>query len=111
MSFRLLIAPAAILLTAIGLSTARADDFDTVSAPVTYGDLDLSRPADARILADRLEDAAKSVCLKANPDAPPSFIQMCADAAISVAMTQIQDQMDDAVDAKLDVIRASFAGP
>jgi UrcA family protein len=111
MSFRLLTAPAAILLTAIGLSAARAEDLDTVSTPVPYGDLDLSRPADARILADRLEEAAKSVCLKANPDAPSSFVQTCADAAISVAMMQMQDQMDDEVHARLDVIRASFAGP
>ncbi|HWC62652.1 MAG TPA: UrcA family protein [Rhizomicrobium sp.] len=111
MSFRILTAPAAILLTALGLNAARAEEFDTVSTPVPYGDLDLSRPADAQIMAARLEDAAKSVCLKANPDAAPAFIQMCADAAISVAMTQMQDQMESAVDAKLDVIRASFAGP
>jgi UrcA family protein len=106
MLFRILAAPTAILLVTLGLSAAHADD--TVSAPVPYGDLNLSKPADAKILASRLEDAAKSVCLQANPDAAPGFIQMCADAAISVAMAQIQDQMDDAVDAKLDVIRTSL---
>ena len=65
---------AAIL--ALAITAAHADDF--ASTRVTFGDLDLSQPADAKILADRLENAAKSVCIQANPDdVAPTMLQNC----------------------------------
>ena len=55
----------AATLLALGIASAHADE---VTTQVSYSDLDLSRPADARILAARLQDAATAVCLKANPE-------------------------------------------
>jgi len=103
--------PAACLASSLTLAAAHAEDLDKVSATVSVGDLNLSQPSDDRILAQRLADAAKSVCQEANPDASPAMLQACADAAIEVALTEIQDRLDDQVDAKLDVIRTSFASP
>jgi UrcA family protein len=111
MLFRILAAPTAILVLSVGMNAARADDLDIVSTTVNFADLNLARPADDRILAQRLAEAAQSVCLQANPDASSVTLQSCTNAAIDLALAQIQDQLDNQVDAKLDVIRTSFAGP
>jgi UrcA family protein len=109
MLFRTLTAAAILVL---GITAAQADDLSQVSAYVTFGDLNLSQPADAKILADRLEDAAKSVCLKANPDLDSSaLMQQCIDSAISMGMTGIQDRLDQEVSAKLVVVRTSLTNP
>ena len=101
------LATAAIL--ALGITAAHADD---ASTHVMYGDLDLSQPADAKILADRLQDAAKSVCLKANPDgiAPPQ-LQNCITGSVSTAMTRIESNLDEAVHARLVNVRTAMESP
>jgi UrcA family protein len=96
-------------LLALGITAAQADDLSQASTTVSFGDLNLSQPADAKILADRLEDAATSVCLKVNPDLSPALMQQCIDSAISIAMTGIQDRLDQDVRAKLFVVRSSLA--
>jgi UrcA family protein len=96
-------------LLALGIAAAQADDLSQASTTVSFGDLNLSQPADAKILADRLEDAATSVCLKVNPDLSPALMQQCIDSAISIAMTGIQDRLDQDVRAKLFVVRSSLA--
>jgi UrcA family protein len=102
----------AAALLALGITAAHADDFTQVSVSVPYGDLNLSQPTDARVLADRLEEAAKSVCLKANPDVDsPVLMQQCIGPAISVAMVGIEDTLDREVRAKLVVVRTSMANP
>ena len=112
----------ATALLALGVTAAHAADFTTsnfaasdftqVSVYVPYGDLNLAQPSDAKILADRLEEAAKSVCLKANPDIDsPALMQQCIGTAISVAMAGIEDTLDQEVRAKLVVVRTSMANP
>jgi UrcA family protein len=99
-------------LLALGITAVHADDYTQVSVYVPYGDLNLSQPTDAKVLADRLEDAAKSVCLKANPDLDsPVLMQQCIGTAISVAMVGIEDTLDQEVRAKLVVVRTSMANP
>ena len=108
---------ASAALLALGLTAAHAadvtnNDFTQVSVYVPYGDLNLAQPTDAKVLADRLEDAAKSVCLKANPDiGSPVLMQQCIGTAISVAMMGIEDTLDQEVRAKLVVVRTSMANP
>jgi UrcA family protein len=108
MLFRSLAVPAFLAFT---IGTAHAAESDLVSTSVPYGDLDLTQPADDQILAQRLQDAAKSVCLAANPDAGPGAVQGCISTAIDLAMTQIQDRLDQQVDDRLDVIRTAFVSP
>jgi UrcA family protein len=98
---------AAIL--ALGMTAAHAED---VTTQVIYGDLDLSRPADDRILADRLHEAAKAVCLKANSDDIPSgMLHNCVDASVSMAMSRIEDRLDQDVHDKLINVRTVMQTP
>ena len=98
-------------LLALGLTAARADD-TIATTQVAFGDLNLSQPADAKILADRLQVAAKSVCLKANPDvATPSALEMCTDTAISMAMGQIESSLDQKVRTNMGNVRISMEMP
>ena len=52
-------------LLTLSITAVHAEDASTL---VSYADLDLSKPADAKTLAARLQDAATAVCLKANPE-------------------------------------------
>jgi UrcA family protein len=99
-------------ILALGITAAHADDDTIISTTVAFGDLDLSQPANAKILADRLQDAAKSVCLKANPDID-SMAEMrdCVDTAVSMAMAQVEDRLDQTVHADLINVRTSMASP
>jgi UrcA family protein len=98
---------AAIL--ALGITAAHADD---ASTDVAYGDLDLSRASDARVLAARLQDAASTVCLKANPEnIAPAAMRTCIDVSVSMAMTRIESSLDQAVHAKLINVRTAMEGP
>jgi UrcA family protein len=101
----------AAALLALGITAAHADDITQVSVNVPYGDLNLAQPTDAKILADRLEDAAKSVCLKANPDLSPVLMQQCIGTAVSVAMMGIENTLDREVRAQLVVVRTAMANP
>ena|SRR5437763_5775669 len=96
-------------LLALSLTAAHADD---ASTHVDYGDLDLSRPADAKVLADRLQDAAKLMCLKANPDGlAAAKLENCVSASVHMAMSQIESHLDQAVHAKLGNIRTAMQSP
>ena len=104
MLFRTL-ATTAIL--ALGLTAAHAET-DIATTLVAYGDLNLSQPADAKVLADRLQVAAKSVCLQANPDIAPSDLSVCADTAIHMAMGRIETSLDQKVHSTLGNVRISM---
>jgi UrcA family protein len=98
------------------MTAAHAEDVSTdvedVSTKVSYGDLDLSQPADARILADRLREAAMSVCLKANAENTSSgILRSCVDVSVSMAMSRIEDSLDQAVHAKLLNVRTAMLAP
>jgi UrcA family protein len=82
---------------------------------VPYGDLNLSRADDARILAQRLDAAARTVCTQANnPDLMDSKIgqqamQNCINTAITIAMEQVASHLENKVRANL--ISAKTATP
>ena len=101
---------AAALLALTAATAAQAENGTRESMLVAYGDLNLSRPADAKILADRLQDAAAKVCLGANSDiqfnSHPGLtksqeLQDCVDTAINVAMLRIEHSMTARVRANL----------
>ena len=102
------LAATAFFAIALGLPAAQAED--VVNTNVAFGDLNLSQPADARILALRLQDAAQQVCLKANPETiPPTYMQQCIDNAVSMAMGRIEISLDRAVRNKLDNVHLAVA--
>ena len=91
------LAVAALLsLTAIA---AEAETAAPVSAKgVVYGDLNLSNPRDAAILADRLQVAATEVCLNANDTKAPIgkiLVRRCVSLAVSKATAQILDEIEN----------------
>jgi UrcA family protein len=93
-------------LLALGITAAHAEDASTL---VSYADLDLSKPADASTFAARLQDAATSVCLKANPQNLGSVaLESCVDVSVQMAMSRIQSDMDQAVRAKLSNVRTAM---
>ena len=93
-------------LLTLSITAAHAEDATT---QVSYADLDLSKPSDAKTLAARLQDAATAVCLKANPDNLSSVaLEHCVDMSVSMAMTRIQSDMDEAVQYKLSNVRTAM---
>jgi UrcA family protein len=98
------IAVTALLI--LGTTAAYADD---ASTQVSYSDLDLSKPADAKTLAARLQDAAASVCLKANPEnVAPAAMANCINASVAMAMSRIETSMDAGVHDKVRNIRSAM---
>jgi UrcA family protein len=101
---------AAALLT-IAVTSAQADAWQEASVPVVYGDLNLAKPADAKILADRLQAAATRACFDANRDltgsaniplaARTSEMRTCVNDAINVAMLRIEKNVTKNVRANL----------
>ena len=93
-------------LLALSITAAQAEDASTL---VSYADLDLSKPVDARTLAARLQDAATAVCLKANPEnLGPVALENCVDMSVHLAMARIQSDMDEAVRNKLSNVRTAM---
>ena len=91
---------------ALGLASAHADD---VSTQVSYSDLDLSRPADAKVLAARLQDAATAVCLKANPDnVAKAALENCINVSVHMAMSRIESDMNSTVHDRLSNVRTAM---
>ena len=94
-------------LLTLCVTAAQAEDEATTR--VSYADLDLSRPADAKVLAARLQDAATSVCLKANPEnVVAGALENCISVSVHMAMSRIQSDMDDAVRGKLTNVRTAM---
>jgi len=91
---------------ALGATAAYAEEATT---NVSYADLDLSRPSDAKVLAARLQDAATAVCLKANPEnVAPGALEHCINASVHMAMSRIESNMDAMVHDKLGNIRSAM---
>ena len=89
-------------LLALSITAAQAEDASNASTLVSYADLDLSKPVDARTLAARLQDAATAVCLKANPENLQSMaLENCVNMSVRMAMSRIESDMDEAVHDKL----------
>ena len=100
----------AAALLAFTITAAQADDRPQASVPVAYGDLNLANPADAKILAHRLQAAATLACLNANRDltsdahiAPAirDGMRACVKDAINIAMAQIEKSLTQNVRANL----------
>jgi len=93
-------------LLTLSITAAHAEDASTL---VTYADLDLSKPVDARTLAARLQDAATAVCLKANPENLSSMaLESCVDMSVHLAMTRIESDLDQSVQYKLSNVRTAM---
>jgi UrcA family protein len=75
------------------------------STIVNFSDLNLSHPADAKVLAGRLEAAAKQVCREEGSGqigvAAVKEMRACTDAAFNVALAHIQSAVGQAVRAQL----------
>ena len=106
-----ILATAAIL--ALSANAALADSQASVDVP--FGDLNLSRSHDTKILAERLETAASAVCLKANSDMPGAIpanaMQDCIDTAINIAVNRIQSSLESKLRANLIDARHLQAAP
>lgn len=90
----------------VGLTAAHAEEATT---QVSYADLDLSKPSDAKTLAARLQDAATSVCLKANPEnLRAAALENCVDMSVRMAMARIATDMENVVHAKLSNVRTAM---
>jgi UrcA family protein len=93
-------------LLVLGTLSAQADD---VTTQVSYADLDLSRPSDAKILAARLQDAATAVCLKANPEnVVRGALENCISASVHMAMSRIENDMNATVHDRLSHVRTAM---
>lgn len=84
-------------MLACAATAAQADGMS--STQVAYGDLNITNPSDAKVLAVRLHAAATDVCLTANGGAPTShyaeaLVQQCVDRAIGGAIASIQHNME-----------------
>jgi UrcA family protein len=93
-------------LLVLGIATAQAEEEATTL--VSYSDLNLTNPSDAKVLAARLEDAATSVCVKANPSLSPSALQSCVDVSVHMAMSRIRSTMNEAVQIQLANVRTAM---
>ncbi|MEP6830092.1 MAG: UrcA family protein [Rhizomicrobium sp.] len=96
---------AATTIVALTLTAAHARAESTeASIVVPFGDLNLTLPRDARIMAVRLQTAARQVCLPvatgdkylADPAARQTM-QACMNTAIDLAMARIKSKLDSAV--------------
>lgn len=90
-----ILATAAIL--SLTIIAAQAETAAPSSKGVTYGDLNLSSPKDAAILADRLQVAATEVCLNANDTKAPIgkiLVRRCVGLAVSKATAQILEEVE-----------------
>jgi len=98
---------AAAAILALSANAALADTQASVDVP--FGDLNLSQPHDAKILAGRLEAAAATVCLKANSDTlnaiPAPAMQDCINTAINIAVSRIQSSLEGKLRANLVNVR------
>ena len=93
-------------LLVLGTLSAQADD---VTTQVSYSDLDLSRPSDAKVLAARLEDAATAVCLKANPEnVGRGALENCISVSVRMAMTRIESDMNESVHDRIGQVRTAM---
>src|ERR1700722_1674369 len=106
-----ILATAAIL--ALSANAALADSQASVDVP--FGDLNLSRSHDTKILAERLETAASAVCLRANSDMPGAIpahaMQDCIDTAVNIAVNRIQSSLENKLRANLINARHLQATP
>ena len=102
---------ALVIMPTEAVTSAQADAWSDASVPVVYGDLNLAKPADAKILADRLQAAAAQACFSANRGltgsehiplaAVKTEMRACIDDAINVAMLRIEKNVTRNVRANL----------
>ena len=109
---------ALLILTVTTAQAAEVAPVDVASINVAYGDLNLSKPQDAAILADRLQSAAHEVCLKTN-DVSPSvsvrkiLMRRCVEQAVGKATSKILAEIESsphrAIRANLMSVRQQVA--
>ena len=91
------------VILALAATASQAGSLNQRSVEVVYGDLNPLHAQDAKILAARLETAAKAVCVDEDPmlaisgyEAEKSR-QECIKSAIDVAMARIKGKLDRTV--------------
>ena len=107
---------AAAALFALSINVAKAETPTPVSIAVAYGDLNLSRSSDAKILADRLQAAAKAVCINENlgPQlrSGRGVFEDCMTVAINGAIDHIEASLDNKIHGQIaGSIRRASANP
>jgi UrcA family protein len=106
---------AATALLAFTASAAMASAGHEIT--VAFGDLNLARPADAKILADRLQIAARQVCLNTMADQYPigsgteKAMRACMTSAIDIAIARIEGRLDKTVRANLTAVHSEAPEP
>ena len=85
---------AALLLAAVLLGTyAQAGDRGVRQTTVRYAELDLSKPAGAKVLYRRLENAATRVCGGRTTVYAPRAYRKCYHTALSDAIIQVNSPL------------------
>lgn len=95
----------------LGVTAAQADETSSgETTQVPYGDLDLSQPGDAKILANRLQDAANTVCANVvrHKSSETPVLRDCVDEAIRSATSQIEDNLDESAHARVMYVRSEI---
>jgi UrcA family protein len=100
-------------LLVLAATAVQAEPLENASIAVAYGDLNLSSPSDAKVLAERLQTAAKQVCTFTNYDLSKAAMSTCMGSAISAATYNIEAQINshtgDAVHANLTTMRQQIS--
>jgi UrcA family protein len=110
---RTLITTAALLTLAATAQAQPLQTKDDAAVTVSYADLNLSSPYDAKLLADRLQTAAKQVCSTVSSGFSNANLSPCMDNAIATATAQIEsdidNHMDEEVHANLTTVRQQIS--
>jgi UrcA family protein len=77
----------------LGFAAVQVGAERVLAESVSYRDLDLSRPADAAVLYDRIGHAAAEVCETYDglKDSHPKLLRRCVDQAIAKTVARIND--------------------
>jgi UrcA family protein len=100
----------ALLVLATGMATAAPNPHEPPSVTVNYADLDLTKPAGAKTLYDRLKRAARNVCHPYDSNQMRKRWRECYDQAIANAVADVDRPMLTALHAEKKALRTAAAG-
>ena len=79
-----------LLTFALAAVTSTAASAEPATGVVRFDDLDLSRPADVRILHKRMDQAANAICLNPTGPSPAVIVDAtCKSDAVRAARAQV----------------------
>lgn len=98
-----LVALGASPLTLPATANARGNELKTVTIPVAYGDLDLTRAEDVKRLIRRIDLKAARFCREANSvAATQKMIRKCRDEIAAANSPKVQKAIDAAASKRAD---------